>query len=150
MGLCCSHDAWSGSYSAFNSFRKVICRAFGGSFPPHGINTFNEGMIFTKEPPLELKHDTIYFCDPRKAEDPDVPEGLYEFLAHSDCGGEMEPAMCIKVADDLEALLPKIEALTGTPWSGHIECAGGYGAATRKFIRGCREAASKNEPLLFR
>jgi hypothetical protein len=41
MGLDCSHDAFHGAYSAFNSFRKFICKAIGGSFPPHEDKTLD-------------------------------------------------------------------------------------------------------------
>lgn len=74
--------------------------------------------------------------------------GLYEFLAHSDCDGEISPEMCIKVADELEALLPKVEALNWNS-AGHIARAGGYVSVLRKFIVGCRAAASEGVPLGF-
>ena len=138
MGLDCSHGAWTGAYSAFNSFRQVVCAANGGSFPPHSKYDKN------------LDPDMIYF----KVEDgvgveADVSDGLMEFLMHSDCDGEISPELCGKVADDLEKLLPKIEAMTGTPWSGHVQRDGGYVAVTKRFISGCRKAAAKKEPLEF-
>lgn len=153
MGLDCSHDAFHGAYSAFNSFRQVICKAFGGSFPPHNFKGFKNGvitrdMLLGKEQPLD--NNMIYFNDPTDENTVEVPDGLYLFLTHSDCDGDISPELCIKVADDLEQLLPKIKAMTGTPWSGSIEHAGGYEEATKKFIDGCRLAARKNEPLLFR
>ena len=150
MGLDTSHDAWHGSYSGFNSLRQVVCAVFGGSYPPHtcvgwGAGTITRDDLLGKTEPLD---DTmIYFCPP--GENVDVPEGLYEFLTHSDCDGEIAPEMCAKVADDLEALLPKIEAFTGTSWSGHVERAGGYAAAVRQFIAGCRAAHAAGEPLDF-
>ena len=150
MGLDCSHDAFHGAYSAFNALRQVVCAAIGGSYPPHNFPGFKRGVITrddllgTAEP---LDNAMIYFCEPGK--DVDVPDGLYEFLTHSDCDGEISPEMCAKVADDLEALLPKIQAMTGTPWSGHIEARGGYVEALRLFIAGCRAAHEAGEPLGF-
>jgi hypothetical protein len=74
--------------------------------------------------------------------------GLYEFLAHSDCDGEISPEMCVKVADDLERLIPKMEELHWDSF-GHIAARGGFIEVVRKFIAGCRAAAAANEPLDF-
>lgn len=152
MGLNCSHEAFDGAYSAFNSFRQVVMKAFGGSFPPHNFQGFRNGVITREDLTGEaepLDNSLIYFSDPRSDKKVDVPDGLYEFLTHSDCDGEISPEMCAKVADDLESLLPKIEAMTGTPWSGHVEGRGGYASVTRRFIAGCRAANKANEPLEF-
>lgn len=147
MGLDCSHDAWEGAYSAFNAFRQVVCRAFGGSYPPHPKNAFNEGVLITRDPLPVLDDHYIYFSPP--GTEVDVPDGLLEFLTHSDCDGTIAPEMCSKVADALEALLPKIAAQTGTPWSGHVSHYGGYEEVTKRFIAGCRRAAKAGEPLEF-
>jgi hypothetical protein len=74
--------------------------------------------------------------------------GLFCFLEHSDCDGEIEPEMCKRVADELEALLPSIEE--HVPFaSGHIALQGGYAAVLRTFIAGCRAAHAAGEPLRF-
>ena len=73
--------------------------------------------------------------------------GLHEFMSHSDCDGEISPVMCLKIANELEQLLPALEKMGDG--AGHIARAGGYGGATRKFIAGCRLAAENNEPLEF-
>ena len=152
MGLDCSHDAWDGAYSAFNSFRQVVCAAVGGSFPPHNYPGFGRGTI-TRDDLLgaskPLDNNMVYFGDPEIAEDFDIDEGIVELLSHSDCDGEISPEMCKKVADGLEKIIPKISRMTGTPWSGHIESNGGYVAVTERFINGCREAYKNNEPLEF-
>lgn len=150
MGLNTTHDAFHGAYSAFNSLRQVVCAACGGSYPPHLFPGFNRGIVTRDDllgKPKKLDESLIYFCPPGK--NVDVPDGLFEFLTHSDCEGEISPQMCGEIADDLEELLPKIAAMTGTPWSGHIEAAGGYVEATKKFIDGCRKAYLANEPLEF-
>ena len=67
---------------------------------------------------------------------------------HSDCDGEISPELCAHVANELEALLPKIEAL-GWSDGGHIGARGGYVECTRKFIAGCRAAAAEGVPLGF-
>ena len=76
-------------------------------------------------------------------------EGLLEFLMHSDCDGEISPEMCVKVANDLEQILPRVEALNW-PATGHIEQAGGFVQVLKNFIDGCRLAAENDEPLTFR
>ena len=147
MGLDTTHDAFHGAYSAFNRFRQLICFVSGGSFPPH--YQYNEDFTFKPEvngllPRRDdLEENMIYF-----GKDLDEESGLFEFLKHSDCDGEISPEMCVKVADDLEALLPKIEALSDTS-VGHILARGGYVEVTRKFIKGCREAAAEGVPLGF-
>lgn len=123
MGLNCSHDAFDGAYSAFHRFRCVVCVAAGG--------------VWDKNGRWEILEE-IYNAN----------AGLVEFLNHSDCDGEISPEMCLKVADDLEKLLPIIEANDDGSY-GHIARAGGFAAVTRKFIKGCREAAKLGEPLEF-
>ena len=149
MGLTCSHDAFHGAYSAFNRLRQFVCTATGGSFPPHWIHG-PTGKLLKDEHGntrylTQLRGD--YFrCgdDYKRSEWP----GLYEFLAHSDCDGEIDPAMCTKVADDLERLLPRMEALH---WDSHgsIALRGGFVEVVRNFIAGCRDAAAASEPLRF-
>lgn len=137
MGLDCSHDAWNGSYSAFNRLRKFVCASTGGSFPPHG-------------PGSDLADDWMRVgpTDDDNEYSEETWPGLWEFLTHSDCDGEISPEMCVKVADDLERLLPKMEAIGGDG-GGHISVRGGFVAVVRRFIDGCRRAAEANEPLTF-
>lgn len=151
MGLDCSHDAFHGAYSAFNRLRQFVCAATGpdGSFPPHW--QYTEGGQLKEGPDGRalyregLDADMFYIGDEY---DRSTHPGLWEFLTHSDCDGEIAPDMCVKVADDLEALLPKMEALR---WEshGHIAARGGFLEVVRKFIAGCRAAAAANEPLDF-
>lgn len=149
MGLDCSHDAFHGAYSSFNRFRQEVCHAIGGSFPPHWLINHN-GEVARDKAGYPL-HDTslddklIYFPDDGLDDD----SGMYAFLVHSDCDGEISPEMCVKVADDLEAILPKIESLKNQG-GGHIQARGGYAEVLKKFIAGCRLAAANNEPLVFR
>lgn len=151
MGLACSHDAFRGAYSAFNRLRQAICAATGpdGSYPPHWQYTSDGNIAQDSERRTLYKpglSDSMFYV----ADDYDrtTHPGLWEFLTHSDCDGEISPEMCVKVADDLEALLPKIEAL-GWGAAGHIAFYGGFVAVTRRFIDGCRRAAAANEPLDF-
>jgi hypothetical protein len=151
MGLDCSHDAFHGAYSAFNRLRQFVCAATGpdGSYPPHyqytadgGLQDGPNGLLLRR---TDLDDNMFYIGDEYGQES---HPGLWEFLTHSDCDGEIAPEMCVKVADDLERLLPKMEAMT---WAshGHIAARGGFLEVVRKFIAGCRAAAAANEPLAF-
>lgn len=149
MGLDCSHDAFGGAYSAFNRFRQCVAEAIGGSFPEHyqyapgGKVIEDENGRLKRKPGLD--ETRIYFGE---GYTPYTHVGLFIFLAHSDCDGEISAEDCVKVADELEDLIPKIDAL-GWESSGHIERAGGFVAVTKQFIAGCRRAASAGEPLVF-
>lgn len=151
MGLDCSHDAFKGAYSAFNRLRQFVCAATGpdGSYPSHwqytatgDIKKGPDGRTLYRD---GLDADKFYIGDEYDSE---THPGLWEFLTHSDCDGEISPEMCTKVADDLEALLPRMEALR---WEshGHIAARGGFVEVVRKFIAGCRAAAAAGEPLDF-
>lgn len=146
MGLDCSHDAWSGAYSAFNRFRQAIAFATGGSFPPH-YQRNEDGTLKADFAGNLIRDDTmdqeqIYLANGFTRE---TNPGLYEFLTHSDCDGEIAPDICAKLADEMEALLPKLDLLKEA--GGHMPY--GPAAAARRFIAGCREAAAANEPLEF-
>lgn len=134
MGLDVSHDAFHGAYSAFNRFRQAICKAMGGSFPPHETENHVDGD--------KLEPGMWYWGNDYG---PETHPGLNVLLSHSDCDGEIAPDDCVKVADELEALLPKITGDGG----GHISAQGGFLEVTRKFIEGCRLAAAENEALVF-
>jgi hypothetical protein len=150
MGLDCSHDAFHGAYGAFNRLRQEVCRAIGGSFPPHWkyaedgspVRDENGYVVYDRE-----KEDEFWYWGEGYGEE--THPGLKEFLAHSDCDGEISPEMCRRVADDLESILPKVEAL-GSSSTGHIAKLGGYIEVLRKFIAGCRSASAVGTPLRFR
>lgn len=151
MGLDCSHDAFHGAYSAFNRLRQFVCAATGddGSFPPHwqcnadgSLKEDANGRV----PRREGLDDGMFYVGDEYGRD--THPGLWEFLTHSDCDGQISPEMCVKVADDLERLMPRMEAL-GWQSHGHIAARGGFIEVVRKFIAGCRAAAAANEPLDF-
>jgi len=139
MGLDTSHDAFHGAYSAFNRFRQKIASAAGGSFPPHFIMVNGD---LERDP--DKDQNMWYMPDEVTVEN---NPGLFVFMRHSDCDGEITPEECTQVADDLEALLPNIKEddLGG----GHIAHAGGFKAVTERFIAGCRAAATAGENLEF-
>lgn len=150
MGLDCSHDAFHGAYSAFNRLRQAVCYAMGGSFPPHFKLNPDGTFMYNAEGTMHIVDKTIpediWQCSDKYTEE--SHPGLYEFMTHSDCDGEISPDMCIKVADELEALLPKVAALK-IEATGHIEHQGGYVEVLKRFIEGCRCAAKRYEPLEF-
>lgn len=149
MGLDTTHDAFHGAYSAFNRLRQCVCEAMGdgSSFPPHWVYRADGtiGDAFPAPKKEGLNDELIYIGDSYTRES---HPGLWEFLMHSDCDGEIATEMCAKVADELEALLPNIEAL-GWRDGGHIAARGGFVEVVRKFIAGCRAAAAAGESLGF-
>lgn len=149
MGLDCSHDAFHGAYSAFNRLRQFVCASTGGSFPPHWVQGPDDPQPKGTEWELERRTDIPNDCFQCGEGFPTEEwPGLYEFLTHSDCDGEISPEMCVNVADDLERLLPAMEQMK---WecAGHIAAAGGFVSAVKTFIAGCRAAAAAGEPLEF-
>lgn len=131
MGLNCSHDAFDGAYSAFNRLRQAVAESMGGSFPPHD------------DPQFEIKENWYWGDGYGKESHP----GLFIFMSHSDCDGEISPTDCLAVADDLEKLLPLLPG--DNTGGGHIQSQGGYQNVLTKFINGCRAAAKESESLLF-
>lgn len=148
MGLDCSHDAFHGAYSAFSRLRQCVAAASGGSYPPHYVYGPNGQVQEDERGRLKrvegLDDGMVYF-----GRDLDETSGLRIFLEHSDCDGEIGPDDCLRVADELEPLLPRVEAM-GWLDCGHIGRDGGYVAVLKRFIAGCRAAHAAGEPLLFR
>lgn len=131
MGLDCTHDAFSGAYSAFDAFRNAVCSSAGGSWPPHEIPGLSEENWYIGEGYSRETHP-----------------GLFLLLDHSDCDGEISPEDCALVAKDLSRLLPKLDAMG--EGGGHIARDGGYGQVARRFVRGCVSASEAGEALEFR
>lgn len=139
MGLDCSHDAFHGAYSSFKRFRQAVCYVMGGSYPPHDKNN---GLLWSSEKEPE---DSRWYWGHNYSRN--THPGLALFLEHSDCDGELSPEDCLKVANDLEPLIPRLAEL-GTDW-GHIAREGGFAEVCQKFVNGCRLAARRGEPLTF-
>ena len=152
MGLDISHNAFKGKYSDFNRLRQSVAWAIGGSYPPHWHRDSSGALIRDIRGMLEidgsLNNDMWY--GPAGHNIRESHPGLFIFLSHSDCDGELSPQECIAVANELEAILPQIDALPISAVGRRILEQGGAGAVLRKFIAGCRTAAMNNEPLLFR
>ena len=108
MGLDTSHDAFHGAYSAFNSLRQEVAHAIGGSYGPHWLRTHHGEIARDKDGyPIrdETLNDAMFYVPDEITED--AFPGLWEFLRHSDCDGEISPEMCMKVADDLDHCFPR-------------------------------------------
>lgn len=129
MGLDVSHGDFSMAYSAFNRFRQAIAKAAGAQFPPHDDPSLDRSMIYWPDDFTERQ------------------PGLAAFLTHSDCDGEIDPETCVKIADEMTALLPNLEQMGDG--GGHIARAGGLAEAARQFIAAARAAATAGEPLEF-
>jgi len=133
MGLDVTHDAWHGACSAFMRWRTELAKAAG-------------------LPPLDLMEG---FYDPRREAFSDLqsqlpikwdclkPSSLHTLLHHSDCEGDIPWQACGPIADELEALLPK---LPNVNVGGHI---GNWRDKTATFIKGLRAAYSRQENLEF-
>lgn len=147
MGLDCSHDAFHGAYSAFNSFRQAVAFAVDGSFPPHYKRDEKGNFLRDEADRLirdtSLDEESVYTGDDYTQE---KYPGLFEFLMHSDCDGEISPQSCKIVADDLEPLLVKMPDES----FGHIARDGGYRKVLQRFIDGCRAAHAEGQSLKFR
>lgn len=163
MGLDVSHDAFHGAYSAFNRLRQAVAWAAGGSFPPHTepkqIERLKACGLRPPSNPYAGAWDEDFNPEPPEGEarpgwfvlpdgvDRESHPGLYEFLGHSDCDGEISAEMCPRVADDLEPLIVLVDEYA--PAVGHIERGGGFAAVLRGFVDGCCRAAAAGEPLTF-
>ena len=144
MALSISHGAFDASYSAFNRFRRHILRSIRGSFPPHDKKLVEDN---------NLQSDLWYWYIDENGKMPfnrNTHPGLYELFSHSDCSGEISPEKCKLLADELESILFHIKHLElNEPCSGQILNRGGYTQMTKDFIKGCRLAHQRNEPLEF-
>ena len=137
MGLDTSHDAWHGPYSSFNELRRAICKAAGGSFPPHP-----KGATTPDGQPM--RPDMYYLDDEYEAAHP----GLSAFLRSNDCGGvEFSPEVAAQIANDLEKLLPALASMDEGRMNMILR--GGFRGATAQYIAGCRAAAAAGEPLTY-
>ncbi len=131
MGLDISYGAFNGSYLGFDRFRDALCRAMGGSWPPHDDSSLDDEFWYWGDDYGEDTHP-----------------GLQALLSHSDCDGIIPPKLCAALADELTALLPAL-ASQGIG-AGHIQAVGGYEAVAKRFIAGCRKAAKSKKGLAFR
>jgi hypothetical protein len=122
MGLDVSHDCWSGAYSAFSRWRSALAKAAG-------------------KPDLMTMQGYGGTGDWDEHYGEDV---LRELLYHSDCDGELEHRICAALAERLEQLLPEMDAMGDG--GGHV---GQYGDATRRFIKGLRDAHEAGENVEF-
>lgn len=132
MGLVISHGAYEGGYIRFNIFRTDILRSIGGSFPPHN------------DP--KLKSEQWYWRVDGKTDDKfnrkNYP-GLYTFLCHSDCDGEIKLVDVKLLKKELKSILPLIEKYALS--NDKSELIG----MTETLISGCESAITDNQSLQF-
>jgi hypothetical protein len=136
MGLDCSHDAWSGAYSAFHRWRTTLAEIAG-----YDLVETESGARFAS-PVINGNWSPDNYQGHWGGRPPEDP--LLILLVHSDCDGEIEPKDCHWLALRLETLLPKlVEMGDGT---GHIR---NWATTTERFINGLRSAYELDEPLEF-
>ena len=125
MGLDTSHDCWHGPYGSFLRWRCAVATAAG-------CIVHDAQVVMTGRWP-----DAVYR----------LPPALLVLLNHSDCDGRIAAEDCAPLADALEALLPRLDAIPGAV--GYTSQSRSHGDATRQFIAGLREAAAAGEPVEF-
>lgn len=133
MGLDTSHEAFHGPYSSFDRMRRAVSWAVGGNWPEV----------------ISLTDDFDFQEADKQQFPPDQFPGLYEFLNHSDCDGQISPNMCYYVARDLAHIKLLVADLEQT----HPEFNTPMGSESERlqqFIDGCWSAYYDSEPLEFR
>lgn len=119
MGLDTSHDCWHGPYSSFMIWRQQLHYCLTGQEPtPENLErAWADGMYSNQKIPIDV------------------------LMNHSDCDGEIPAKVCGPLADALEELRPKMEAMSAdVPW---------FAKKTATFIKGLRLAAIHNESVVF-
>ncbi|WP_231489869.1 hypothetical protein [Pedobacter sp. Leaf170] len=116
MGLDTSHNAFHGAYSSFMRFRMQLLELVNGS----DISEF-EGYGLDATKPVSTLNDG----------------GLEILFNHSDCDGEISPEDCKKLAESLDAYIPKMDTESEL-YSRSVQ-----------FRDGCLLAHSLNETLDF-
>jgi hypothetical protein len=143
MGLDCSHNAWHGSYSSFNAWRKRLAEVAG--LPPLELmEGFYVSFIGSdRVAPATLHHgenqlDHLYRLDAKLPIKWSclTPNPLYQLLHHSDCDGDIKPSKCVAIADELDKLVPLLDN-----WHKN---------SAIQFSTGLRLAAQQRKSLLFR
>ena len=119
MGLDTTHNAWHGSYSSFNEWRKWIAKQ---------INIDLYSMI-------GFGGEGIW----------DMSNPLYPLLDHSDCDGEIKWGDCKAIAEGLQDILDKNPDTTVPE---HYPD-GYFIDKTKRFIEGCWLAYSLQENIEF-
>ncbi|UDM70678.1 hypothetical protein [Vagococcus fluvialis] len=132
MGLVITHGAFEGGYIKFNRFRTGIIKAIGGSYPPH------------ENPRLDM-NKWYWRSDGETDENFNRTKyiGLYEFLCHSDCDGDINTAKVRALKTELESILPLIEDYAKSNDDNELM------EMTNTFLKGCESAIKVNEPLEF-
>jgi hypothetical protein len=128
MTLTISHGAFVGMCSEFNAWRCAVAKAAGY---PTTVELFNGRMYEYELPAFDwdsISEDNIAGAWATPPANP-----LLVLFVHGDAEGSIEPADALRLADALAKLvIPR-------KWR----------TVTEKFIRACRLAGSRNEPMKF-
>lgn len=135
MGLDTTHDAFSGGYGTFNKFRSIIAKAAGVSYPPH-----ERPLVCSDGDVIIDPSDNLIYVPGTKEDFRNRNPGMAAFLFSNDCEGEFSPKICKQMADEIEAVLPKITF--DDREHTYIEIA-------KRYISGCRLAYSKRQKLRY-
>ena len=123
MTLRISHDAFDGLSSEFHDWRCAVAEMAG-----YTTEEDDCGMVS-----VSLDWDTITDNNIRGVWAARPADPLLVLLVHSDMKGIIAPADALRLADRLNGLPIRME------WQ----------AATKRFVAGCRLAASNNERMEF-
>lgn len=142
MGLCTSHDCFSGGYGQFHYFRRCVAEVVGIPLDVmEGFYIAEEWLIWAGD--SELHKEMLS----KRLEALPVSWKAFEhdpiciLLRHSDCEGEIAWEDAIPIAERLEAIAPHIE------WSGRSDW--DFKARCLQFAEGLRLAAERQENVEF-
>lgn len=148
MGINLTHNAWTGSYTAFAAWRTALAGAAG--YETTAEPDPETGRISFEE----LRHAQYAVAGWQFNPDRDIgdwtnepppPDPLLILLTHSDCDGRIAPQQAQPLADRLEQLLPRIPQYT-KDLADEMQLQ----FMTRKFVAGLRDAIGQNQPIIFR
>lgn len=152
MSLNCSHNAWTGDYFAFKTWRRKLAEA--AVLPPLDLM---EGFYVSLAPYNYGSAPTLAnIADKETAErlailEPALPiqweclkpDVLHELLYIDGYRGAIPAERCAALADRLDSLAPAMPESDKTPRSPN------WRQKTHVFAQGLRAAAAAGQPLAF-
>ena len=152
MGLDTTHNAWHGSYGAFNVWRTEIAKCIGiplslmEGFYPTDENGYGDPLSLVK---YQINGQALDQFERHGKNFPlkwnaFKPNPLHELLYHSDCDGNIKWKKCKPIANELTKILSK---LPDENFGGHIQ---DIKNKTKIFIKGLLLAYKSKENLYFK
>lgn len=153
MGLDTSHDAYHGGYGGFHVFRETLARATASELGvdmdwPNSIGLPDGWPEAGDQPMDEGLRERLAMGNFTPDEMP--PEPIYVLLLHHDCDGVIPAFACSPLADQMERLLPRIDAETlafAPAWA--IPADRNTTDMAKRFVAGLRAASKAGQDLIF-